>query len=85
MIEDNITIHTISGIIDAGKRIVGEDAIKAANEVDGLKVSGNGEIVVTGDAHKITGDLCRALEKAMRGKIIVDIEVRLNLKRGAGV
>ena len=39
-------------------------------------------IVVTGDAYNIIGELCRALEMAMRGNIVVDIEVRLNLKRG---
>ena len=57
---------------------------KAANEVEGLKVSANGEIVVTGDAYKIIGDLCGALEKALRGKIVVDIEVRINLKKSGG-
>ena len=84
MIEDDIAIHTISGIIDGGERIVGGAAIKAANEVEGLKVSANGEIVVTGDSYKIIGDLCRTLEKALRGKIVVDIEVRINLKKGVG-
>ena len=44
MIEDDITIHLIAGIIDAGRRIIGEDAIKAANEVKGLDVRANGEI-----------------------------------------
>ena len=82
MIEDDIAIHTIAGIIDAGRRILGEDAIKAANEIEGLDVSSNGEIVVTGEDYKIIGELCRAFEKAMRGKLVVDVEVRLNLKRG---
>ena len=36
MIEDEIAIHTITGIIDGGRRILGEDAIKTVNEVDGL-------------------------------------------------
>lgn len=83
MIEDDIAIHLIAGIIDAGRRILGEDAIKAANEVEGLDVRSNGEIVVTGsEDYKIIGDLCRAFEKAMRGKLVVDVDVRLNLKRG---
>ena len=38
MIEDEIAIHTISGIIDAGERIIGHEAIKAANEVEGQKL-----------------------------------------------
>ena len=84
MIEDDIAIRTILGIIDGGKRIVGESAIKAANDVTGLKVSGNGELVVTGEFYKIIGDLCGALEKALGGKLVVDVEVRLNLKRGGG-
>ena len=84
MIEDAIAIHTIAGIIDAGRRIVGEDAIKVANEVNGLDVRVNGEVTVTGEFYKIIGELCRALEKALRGKLVVDIEVRLNLKRGGG-
>lgn len=82
MIEDEVAIHTIAGIIDGGRRILGIDAIKAANEVNGLEVGVNGEIVVTGEVYKIVGDLCRAFEKAMRGQLVVDIEVRLNLKRG---
>ena len=82
MIEDDVAIHLISGIIDAGRRIIGEGAIKTANEVEGLNVRANGEIVATGDVYKIIGDLCRAYEKAMRGRLVVDVEVRLNLKRG---
>ena len=84
MIDDDIAIHLIGGIIDAGKRILGDDAIKAANEVNGLKVSSYGELVVTGEYSKIIADLCSALEKAMRGHLVVDVEVRLNLKRGGG-
>ena len=82
MIEDEITIHLIGGIIDAGRRIMGDDAIKSANEVNGLNVRTNGEVVVTGEAYKIVGELCQIYEKAMRGKLVVDIDVRLNLKRG---
>ena len=84
MIDDDIAIHLIAGIIDAGRRILGEDAIKTANEVQGLDVRSNGELVVTGDCNKIVASLCSALEKAMRGSIVVDVEVRLNLKRGGG-
>ena len=85
MTENDISMHIISGIIDAGKRIVGEGAIKAANEVEGLKVNANGEIVVTGEFNKIIGELCRTYEKALQGRLVVDVEVRLNLKRGGGV
>ena len=85
MIEDDVAIHLIAGIIDAGWGIIGEDAIEAANEVTGITVSSIGELVITGDCSKIVGDLCRAYEKVLRGKLIVDVEVRLNLKRGIGV
>ena len=85
MIEDDIAIHLIAGIIDAGRRIIGENAIKTANEVDGLDVRLNGEIVITGEVYKIIGSLCREFEKALRGKLVVDVEVRLNLKRGGEV
>jgi hypothetical protein len=81
MIEDTITIHLISGMIDAARRIIGDSAVKAANEVEGLVVSSNGEIVVTGDVLKIIGSLCSVLEKALKAKLVVDVEVRLNLKR----
>lgn len=84
MIEDEVAIHIISGIIDGGKRILGDESIKVANEVEGLTVKPNGELVVTGEVYKIIGDLCRAFEKAMRGQLVVDVEVRLNLKRGGG-
>ena len=85
MTEEDIAIHLITGIIDAGRRIIGEDAIKTANEIEGLNVRSNGEVVVTGDAYKIIGSLCSTYEKAMRGKVVVDIDVRLNLKRGGAV
>ena len=84
MIEDEIAIHLITGIIDACRRIIGENAIKTANEVEGLDVRSNGELVVTGDVYKTIGTLCREFEKALNGKMVVDIEVRLNLKRGGG-
>lgn len=84
MIDDDIAIHLIGGIIDAGKRILGDDAIKAANDVEGLNVRSNGELVVTGEYSKIISGLCSALEKATRGHLVVDVEVRLNLKRGSG-
>ena len=84
MIEDDIVIHLIAGIIDAGRRIIGDAAIKAANEVEGLSVGSNGEIVATGDCNKIIGSLCREYEKALKAKIVVDVEVRLNLKKGVG-
>ena len=83
MIEDDIAMHLITGIIDACRRILGEDAIKTANDVPGLDVRSNGELVVTGDAYKIIGLLCKEFEKALHGKLVVDVEVRLNLKRGA--
>ena len=79
MIEDDIVIRAIVGVLDAGRRTLGDDAIKVANELTGLHVRGNGEIVVSGDALKTLGNLCRALEKSMRGRIVIDIEVRLNL------
>lgn len=85
MIEDDIAIRTITGIIDGGRRIIGESAIKTANDVEGLDVSSNGEVVVTGEFYKIIGNLCREYEKAMSGKVVVDISVRLNLKRGSAV
>ena len=82
MIEDDIIIHLIAGIIDAGRRMIGDDAIKTANEINGLKANPNGELVITGDCTKIIGELCRAYEKAMRGNLVIDVEIRLNLKRG---
>lgn len=84
MIEDSIAISLIAGIINAARRNIGDDAIRAANEVPGLAVNGNGEIVLTGEFFKIVGDLCRSLEKAMRGSIVVDLDVRMNLKRSSG-
>ena len=84
MIDDDIAIHLIGGIIDAGKRILGDGAIKAANEVEGLDVRPNGELVVTGEYTHIIAGLCSAFEKTMRGHLVVDVEVRLNLMRGGG-
>lgn len=80
--EDDLAVHLIAGIIDAGKRIIGDDAINAANAVEGLDVRSSGEIVVTGEDYKIIGDLCRAYEKQMRGRLVLDVKVRLNLKKG---
>ena len=82
MIEDDIAIHVIGGIIDACRRIIGENAIKTANEVDGLDVRSNGEIVVTGDdVYTIIGSLCGEYEKALHGRVVVDVDVRVNLRK----
>lgn len=85
MTEDDIGIRLASGIIHAAGRIMGEDAIKVANEVQGLAVRTNGEIVVTGEVYTIIGNLCSVYEKALKGKLVVEVDVRLNLRRGNGV
>ena len=84
MHEDEIAIKLIAEIISGARRVLGDDAVKTANEVNGLSVRQTGEITVTGEIYKIVGVLCREYEKAMQGKLVVDVVVRLNLRRGAG-
>ena len=76
-----ITITLILGIIDGARRVLGEDAIKIANKVEGLRVMSNGEIVVTGDGMKILKKLLKACEAELHGEIILDLDVRVNVKR----
>ena len=56
-----------------------DDAVRIANEVPELSVKPNGEVVVTGECGKITAGLCAGYEKALRGSVLPDIEVRLNV------
>jgi len=76
-----ITVTLILGIIDSARRVLGEDAIKIANSIEGLRVSQNGEITVTGDGLEILKKLLKAYEADLHGEIILDLDVRLNVKR----
>ena len=75
-----ITVTLILGILDGARRVIGDDAIKIANEVEGLKVSSNGEIVVTGDGLQILKKLVKNYENELHGEIILDLDVRMNVK-----
>ena len=75
-----ITVMLILGIIDGSRRILGDDAIKVANTVEGLKVTPNGEIVITGNSLHILNKLLKAYEVELHGEIILDLDVRLNIK-----
>ena len=76
-----ITISLILGVVDGAKRIIGEDAVKTANNIEGLRVMSTGEIIVTGNGMKILEQLWKAYEADLKGEIIPDIEVRLNVKK----
>ena len=75
-----ITVTLILGILDGARRVIGDDAIKTANEVEGLKVTSNGEIIVTGDGLQILKKLLKVYEEALHGEIILDLDVRMNVK-----
>ena len=76
-----ITITLILGILDGARRVLGDDAIKTANSIEGLKVTPNGEIVVTGDGMKILKKLLKACEADLHGEVILDLDVRVNVAR----
>ena len=44
-----------------------------ADEVNGLPVRSNGEIVVTVQVYNTINELCRMYEKALRGKRVVNV------------
>ena len=75
-----ITVTLILGILDGARRVIGDDAIKIANEVEGLKVTPKGEIIVTGDGLQMLKKLVKAYEDELHGEIILDLEVRMNVK-----
>ena len=75
-----ITVTLILGILDGARRVIGDDAIKIANEVEGLKVTPKGEIVVAGDGLQILKKLVKAYEDELHGEVILDLEVRVNVK-----
>ena len=77
-----ITMTLILGILDGARRILGDtEAIKTANTVEGLQVSPNGEITVTGNSMIILKQLVKAYEADLHGEIILDLDVRMNVKR----
>lgn len=81
MDEDEIAIRLLGGIVSAARSILGDDAIKHANEVGGLRVRQTGEVVVSGEVLRIVGLLCREYEKALKGRLVLDVDVRLNIRR----
>lgn len=80
-----ITITLILGILDGARRVIGDDAIKLANTVEGLKATPNGEIVITGDGMKILSKLVKTYETELHGEIILDLDVRMNVKSSENV
>ena len=78
-----ISVILLLGIIDGARRILGEDAINIANNVEGLKTAANGEITVNGDGMKILRELLKQYEEALHGEIILDLDVRVNVKQKA--
>lgn len=76
----HISLNLIAGILSSAKRIMGDDAIKIANEVEGLKVTPVGEIIITQSSDRIIKKLVKSYEGELQGEIIVDIDVRMNVK-----
>jgi hypothetical protein len=76
-----ITITLILRLIDGAKRILGDDAIKIANNIKGLDVSPNGEVVITGDGLQLLKQLLKQYEEAVQGEIILDLDVRVNFRK----
>ena len=76
----HITVMLILGIIDGARRVIGDDAIKVANTVEGLKVTSSGEIVITVNSLQILGKLLKAYEAELHGEVVLDLDVRLNVK-----
>jgi hypothetical protein len=76
-----ITITLILRLIDGAKRILGDDAIKIANNIKGLNVNPNGEVVITGDGLQLLKQLLKQYEEAVQGEIILDLDVRVNFRK----
>ena len=75
-----IVVPITLGIIDGARRIIGDDAIKIANTVEGLKVTQNGEITITGNGMKILNKLIKAYEAELHGEIVLCLSVRMNVR-----
>ena len=76
MEEADILVQIISNIIKSAKSAgLGNDALKIANDVEGLTVSPDGGITVTGNVQKILGDLIREYGEAMNAKLSLEVKV----------
>ena len=75
-----ISVNLILGILDGARRVVGDEAIRMANSVDGLKVTPHGEIAVSGDGMEIVKKLLKVYEEELHGEIVLDLDVRMNVK-----
>ena len=76
-----ITITLILRLIDGAKKILGDDAIKIANNIKGLDVSPNGEVVIAGDGLQLLKQLLKQYEEAVQGEIILDLNVKVNFRK----
>ena len=75
-----IVVPIIVDIIDGARRMLGDDAIIVANSIEGLKVTQNGEVTITGKDMQILGKLLKAYEAELHGQIILTLSVRMNVK-----
>ena len=80
----HIYFNLILRILDGARRVIGEEAVKIANSIEGLKVTNGNEIVVTRDPVQILKKLIKEYESELHGEIILDLDVRVNVKSSAG-
>ena len=84
MVETKIFTQIISNIIESAKHAgLGSYAVRIANGVDGLTVSSDGGITITGNATQILGDLIREYEGAMRAQLSTEIKATLHVVKYA--
>ena len=84
MQETNIFVQIISNIIESAKSAgLGSYAVRIANGINGLTVSPDGGITMTGNALQILGDLIREYEGAMRAKLSTEVKATLHVVKYA--
>lgn len=80
MTHSHIDEQLMLGTIDCARRIIGDDAIKIAGTIEGLKVTHNGEITITGKCLPILNKLIKAYEAEVHGEIFISLLVRMTVK-----
>jgi hypothetical protein len=80
MTHSHIDEQLLLGTIDSARRIIGDDAIKIASSIEGLKVTQNGEITISGKCMQILNKLIKAYEDEIHGGIFLSLSVRMSVK-----
>ena len=76
-----LAIKLILPLVKRARRIIGEDAVKIANDIPGLEVTADEGIEVTGDGIVIYEKLLKAYNEKLHGNLVLELKAEFHVYR----